>query len=138
MNMSAKAYRGIVLAALLLVLGGVNYAVWQRERLLAEGQVVLLELAPVDPRSLMQGDFMRLNFRLPAEATREFEPLRGARRPLVVARRDERGVATLVRIDNGAPMQADLSAGIRDVAFAEACYRSARDRAWVDLPAIGH
>ncbi|XOT97907.1 GDYXXLXY domain-containing protein, partial [Alcaligenes pakistanensis] len=28
------------------------------------GQTVLLELAPVDPRSLMQGDYMSLNFAL--------------------------------------------------------------------------
>ena len=48
--------------ALLLVLA--NWAVFERERQLAEGRVVLLELAPVDPRSLMQGDYMALRFQL--------------------------------------------------------------------------
>jgi len=33
----------------------------------------------------------------------------------------------------GAPMQADLSAGIRDVQFAQACYRSMKDGTWIDL-----
>jgi predicted dehydrogenase len=32
-----------------------------------------------------------------------------------------------------APLVSDLAAGIRDVQFVEACYRSARDRKWVDL-----
>ncbi|GHU12428.1 membrane protein [Betaproteobacteria bacterium] len=38
------------------------WAVWDHERTLAEGEIVLLELAPVDPRSLMQGDYMALRF----------------------------------------------------------------------------
>ncbi|MFT5706078.1 MAG: putative membrane-anchored protein [Oceanospirillaceae bacterium] len=46
----------IVIAALL------NFTIYQREALLSDGQVVLLKLAPVDPRSLMQGDYMRLRF----------------------------------------------------------------------------
>jgi uncharacterized membrane-anchored protein len=48
----------------LVVLGVVNAAVWQKEQVLADGRTVLLELAPRDPRSLMQGDYMVLNYRL--------------------------------------------------------------------------
>ena len=48
----------------LVILGVVNFAVWQKEQVLAEGKTVLLELAPRDPRSLMQGDYMVLNYRL--------------------------------------------------------------------------
>jgi predicted dehydrogenase len=33
----------------------------------------------------------------------------------------------------GAPLRSDFAAGIRDVAFAQACARSARDGAWVDF-----
>jgi predicted dehydrogenase len=36
----------------------------------------------------------------------------------------------------GAPMQADFAAGIRDVQFAEACYRSVKDGTWVGLAAL--
>ena len=35
-----------------------------------------------------------------------------------------------------APMQADFSAGIRDVQFAQACYRSVKDGTWVRLDAL--
>jgi len=32
-----------------------------------------------------------------------------------------------------APLRSDFAAGIRDVAFAQACGRSAREGAWVNL-----
>ena len=54
--------KGILLLSALLLLAFVNYGIGQREHLLEKGQVVLLELAPVDPRSLMQGDYMMLRF----------------------------------------------------------------------------
>lgn len=45
-------------------------ALWigQKERLLQTGTTVLLPLAPVDPRSLMQGDYMTLRYAWPDEA----------------------------------------------------------------------
>jgi uncharacterized membrane-anchored protein/uncharacterized membrane protein len=55
-------WAGMMLAGLVLVLAVVNVGIWQREQLLATGQVVRLALAPVDPRALMQGDYMALNF----------------------------------------------------------------------------
>lgn len=39
------------------ILALVNASILDKEKLLSEGQVVYLELAPVDPRSLMQGDY---------------------------------------------------------------------------------
>jgi uncharacterized membrane-anchored protein len=90
---------GIALCAL-LVLAVVNVGIWQKEGLIAHGQQVFVELAPVDPRSLMQGDYMRLNFRVPDDVSIQ---LKGAR-VLVIARRDARGVATLLRLANGQPL----------------------------------
>jgi uncharacterized membrane-anchored protein len=52
----------IILINLLLLLGYVNWSIAQKENTLAAGQLILLQLAPVDPRSLMQGDYMRLNY----------------------------------------------------------------------------
>ena len=39
----------------------------------------------------------------------------------------------LRHVVTGAPMQADLAAGIRDVQFAEACYRSWKDGIWASM-----
>ena len=52
----------IALIALVLVLVAVNGSIIGKERHLAHGKVVYLELAPIDPRSLMQGDYMALRF----------------------------------------------------------------------------
>ena len=54
----------IALVALVIILGIVNWSIAGKEKHLAEGGVVYLELAPVDPRSLMQGDYMALRFRI--------------------------------------------------------------------------
>jgi len=52
----------LVIAGLILVLGVANYDIWQKQQIVENGQQVLLKLRPVDPRSLMQGDFMRLRY----------------------------------------------------------------------------
>jgi len=96
-----------IAATALLVLLGANLAIWQKEALIARGQPVFVELAPVDPRSLMQGDFMRLNFRMPPEVLAGAGSLLDKKRPLVVARRDPRGVLTPLRLDRGEPLGAD-------------------------------
>lgn len=58
-----KHWRSILLwGGLLLALVVVNHGIVQRERILSDGRVLLLELQPVDPRSIMQGDFMALRF----------------------------------------------------------------------------
>ena len=36
----------------------------------------------------------------------------------------------------GAPLPSSFAAGIRDVAFAEACHRSMAERRWIDLPPL--
>ena len=47
---------------LIILLGLFNNSILQKEELLSNGQLILLELVPVDPRSLMQGDYMRLRY----------------------------------------------------------------------------
>lgn len=57
------SWRNVLLwLGLALMLAVVNVAIGSRERLLRDGETVLLELAPVDPRSLLQGDYMALRF----------------------------------------------------------------------------
>lgn len=53
----------------LAILAGINATVWRYEHAMSSGEVVLLRLAPVDPRSLMQGDYMRLNYEIARELT---------------------------------------------------------------------
>ena len=98
--------KAIALAAGLVILALVNLTVLQRERLLADGRVVLLELAPVDPRSLMQGDYMALDFAV-ARAAGQSEAVESTTDGRIVLALDERGVARFVRRDDGTALAAN-------------------------------
>jgi uncharacterized membrane-anchored protein len=94
----------VALVAGLAVLAFINFGIYQREQLLTEGRVVLLRLAPIDPRSLMQGDYMRLNFEV---ATQAFpfarrETMRNDGHIVVAV--DPQNVATFRRLDDGRPL----------------------------------
>ncbi len=54
--------RHLVVFFCVVILIVTHHVIFSRERLIRDGQIVLLRLAPVDPRSLMQGDYMRLRF----------------------------------------------------------------------------
>ena len=60
----------LVWGGLLLALVVANLGIRGHERTLSHGRVVLLELAPVDPRSLLQGDYMVLRFAVDEAVTR--------------------------------------------------------------------
>ena len=104
---ASRGSRTAIALSAIATLVAANLGIWQKEDLIANGQPVYVELAPIDPRSLMQGDFMRLNFRVPGDVPANAGGLLTAQRPHVVARRDARGVATLLRIDEGTPLGAD-------------------------------
>lgn len=98
MMLSAKWRRVVIVATTLLILAVVNAAIWQKEQHLAEGEVVYLALAPVDPRSLMQGDYMALNFALSNEIRRALQSRRDDDAPrsrdgYAIVRVDERRIA---------------------------------------------
>ncbi|WP_127131698.1 GDYXXLXY domain-containing protein [Pseudoflavitalea rhizosphaerae] len=57
----------IILLNLVLALGIYHFSVMEKEKTLATGKLVLLELAPVDPRSLMQGDYISLRYAIAGE-----------------------------------------------------------------------
>lgn len=58
----------------LLVLGAVDFAIAGKERIKRDGELVYLRLAPVDPRSLLQGDYLALRFELASQLSREHRP----------------------------------------------------------------
>lgn len=81
----------------LAILAGINATVWRYERAMSSGEVVLLRLAPVDPRSLMQGDYMRLNYEIARELTsRDTRANQDKGSDTLVIRLDAHQVATLV------------------------------------------
>jgi len=67
----------IILLNLAILMVYFNYSIFKKETLLKDGQLVLLALAPVDPRSLMQGDYMSLRYQLSENFDRDSIPKRG-------------------------------------------------------------
>lgn len=88
-------WRSIMLWLVMLgVLAWVNFLIVQQERLVAQGEPIFLALAPVDPRSLMQGDYMILRYAIATELNGDELPEGGT----LVITLDEQRVATFVRL----------------------------------------
>ncbi|SDT96191.1 Uncharacterized membrane-anchored protein [Verrucomicrobium sp. GAS474] len=96
--------RSIVLVLIALAMAATGFAlVRQKEALLARGTPVLLRLAPVDPRSLMQGDYMALNYEASTAALAQNQGALAENGFLVLAQAGD-GTATFVRVDDGTPL----------------------------------
>jgi uncharacterized membrane-anchored protein len=91
----SKKYKIVLAANLILVLAFFAFSVIQKETLIGKGTEVLLRLAPVDPRSLMQGDYMALDF----EVTRKISY--DSKSGYVVVKVGDDRVAEFVRIQDG-------------------------------------
>ena len=80
-----------------------NISIYDREQTIANGETVFLQLAPLDPRSLMQGDYMQLRYAVervaPVDRLEDHE-----RRGYLVLRGDARNVALFVRFHDGEPL----------------------------------
>lgn len=83
-----------------IVLGVLNFGIYQKEAILRDGTSIFLKLAPVDPRSLMQGDYMRLNYQM-ARDVQSGEVVDWPKRGYLVVKPDEKGVAQFVRFFEG-------------------------------------
>ncbi|MBB4843354.1 putative membrane-anchored protein [Paucibacter oligotrophus] len=104
-----RAWLGVGVGVL-LTLAVANGGIWQKERLIAQGRPILVPLAPVDPRSLMQGDFMALNLQVGrADLAGRSEAMvdLSSEQPRLILRLDERGVAVAQRPDAGGALAAD-------------------------------
>jgi uncharacterized membrane-anchored protein len=62
-----NATRALILLGAAIVLAAINVSIAGKESVKRNGEIVYLDLAPRDPRSLMQGDYMALRFRLAQE-----------------------------------------------------------------------
>ncbi|MEZ4661135.1 MAG: GDYXXLXY domain-containing protein [Caldilineaceae bacterium] len=88
----------------LVVLGFVNYAVVQKELLIRNGTLLLLEIGPRDPRSLIQGDYMAIRYRMPAQIRLDELPHSGQ----LVVQRSANGAGEVLGVYDGqTPLAAD-------------------------------
>jgi len=93
----------IAVITLVIALVIINWSIYNKEILLAQGKVIYLELAPVDPRSLMQGDYMALRFAMAARINTALSQSEVKRKSsldgLVDVQLDDRSVASFSHIN---------------------------------------
>lgn len=92
-----KGERIVLLLATVAVLTYTAWYVLDKERILREGELTLFELAPVDPRSLLQGDYMALRYAIGDALELGELPARG----YLIFTRDGQGIARLTRVQEG-------------------------------------
>lgn len=88
----------IISANMVLVLLFFGFNIVKNEKVLSEGEIVLLELRPVDPRSLMQGDYMTLHY----EVCNHIYGLEAELNKFCVVQLDDDRVAHFVSLTNDA------------------------------------
>ncbi len=94
----------IIIALTIIVLAILNYSIFEKEQIRKNGEIVYLELRPADPRSIMQGDYMRLRYKIEqGEHTKDYKkiPPNGA----MVILSDAHNIAHFVRIHQGEKLE---------------------------------
>ncbi|HPA91926.1 MAG TPA: GDYXXLXY domain-containing protein [Quisquiliibacterium sp.] len=102
----------LALLGAVLVLVLYNGAVLDKERLLRDGRLLRLELAPRDPRALLTGDYMALNYTL-ARALEARLDKAAPQDGIAIVRPDARGVAQLQRVQRAPVPRADDELPVR-------------------------
>ncbi len=65
----------LLLGTLCLILLFFNVIIYKQEQLLTQGDVLFFKLNPRDPRSLLQGDYMQLNYAISDSITAAYNAL---------------------------------------------------------------
>jgi len=105
LNLSEQMRLIVMGVMAVLILGFVNIEIAGKERIVSEGVSMLLRIAPRDPRSLMQGDYMALRYSMAREvaaAADEADVSDGR----VVVTLQEQDEAVFVAIYAGEPLSA--------------------------------
>ncbi len=96
----------LVLLGAVLVAIITNYTIFHKESILKSGKSIYLKLVPVDPRSLMQGDYMALRFEVARNIQEALKKYPNSQN-LAVLKVDKRGIGKFEAIYFNQPLKAD-------------------------------
>ena len=91
----------VIWGTALLILAVVNFLIMKKEDTLSRGRTMLLRLAPVDPRSLIQGDYMILNYAI----ARDIPQVALKEKGCIVVSLDQNDVAKFIRVHQEESLQ---------------------------------
>ncbi len=120
----------VVFATVFALIVAVNINISKKESLIATGDSLLFRLAPVDPRSLMQGDYMRINFAiagkissaLQAQDKDDYIKLRNLEGSAIVEK-DKNNVVKFVKLADNQATKATINANHYKIFFKFRNYR---------------
>jgi uncharacterized membrane-anchored protein len=101
-GLKARRYSVAIALGAALALGAINDDVYKKEQIITQGQKIYIRLLPKDPRSIMQGDYMALNFGMPSDLLHDevADIDRLQNDVFVFAELDARGVAYLLNTED--------------------------------------
>lgn len=92
----------ILVFSAVFVLGILNQSLYQKEHLKAHGETIYLEIIPLDPRAFLQGDYMKLRFKVARQIRfSELSPDDRERGGYLIIRPDAEHVGQYVRLYKG-------------------------------------
>lgn len=102
-RLSDKTRLVVLGLTVLIILGVINFEIMNKEAIVADGATVLLRVAPRDPRSLLQGDYMALRYAMAATVAGQAKDANSTDGFLVVELA-ESGEASFVAFYDGQPL----------------------------------
>lgn len=86
-----KAYLNLGFA--IVIIAAFIFSISGKEKIISNGEIIYLALAPVDPRSIMQGDYMRLRYAIENERTK-------TKTGYLILELDDKNIASFVKFDD--------------------------------------
>ncbi len=84
-----------------IIIAAFIFSIFEKEQVISDGDTLYLALAPLDPRSIMQGDFMRLRYEVEQVKIEKSNEKTG----YVILQLDERNVGTFAHIADNAALK---------------------------------
>jgi uncharacterized membrane-anchored protein len=103
LKLSNKTRLIILAVTVIIILGLINFEIMKKEAILTNGVTVLLRIAPRDPRSLLQGDYMALRYAMAGQVATDAQ-VANITDGLIVIELAESGEASFVAIYDGQPV----------------------------------
>ena len=102
----------IAIMTVFIALIAINVNISKKQDLLKNGDKLLFSLAPADPRSLMQGDYMRIRFDIAAEINQivrdKYKNTKiPAQQGFAIVEKGENDVAHFIKLDDGSSTLSD-------------------------------
>ncbi|MBE7410671.1 MAG: GDYXXLXY domain-containing protein [Leptospiraceae bacterium] len=93
-----------------------NFFIFQKEKILKEGDTVILALAPLDPRSLIQGDYLEIRYAIFSQ----FKSKNGFSDGYIFVKKDDRGIFQFSKITdlNGRAEAAEIKIRFRERSYS--------------------